>query len=128
VTNSNVVWMQVTSISILLSMLSMTNCPFGPSQPTTTFRISVTDWRGEADSLLGAIERCGTLATDDLAARKMAAQRDIPVTGSIVLLVLCVESEYIDHNTADEWLDTWRERRGYYAPVESVTEILNDEG
>ena len=83
--------------------------------------------RGEADSLLGAIERCGTLATDDLAARKMAAQRDIPVTGSIGLLVLCVESEYIDHNTADEWLDTWRERRGYYAPVESVTEILNDE-
>ena len=58
----------------------------------------------------------------------MAAQRDIPVTGSIGLLVLCVESEYIDHNTADEWLDTWRERRGYYAPVESVTEILNDEG
>ena len=32
--------------------------------------------------------------------------------------------EYLD--IADEWLDTWRERRGYYAPVESVTEILED--
>ncbi len=83
---------------------------------------------GEAESLLGAIEHGGTLATDDLAARKIADQRDVPVTGSIGLLVLGVESGRIDHDTADEWLDTWRERRGYYAPVESVSEILDDEG
>lgn len=83
--------------------------------------------RGEAESLLGAIEHRGTLATDDLAARKIAEQRDVPVTGSIGLLVLGIESDHIDHSTADEWLDTWREQRGYYAPVESVTEILGDE-
>jgi predicted nucleic acid-binding protein len=84
--------------------------------------------RGEAESLLGAIEHRGTLATDDLAARTVADQRDVPVTGSIGLLVLGVESAYLDRETADEWLDTWRERRGYYAPVESVTEILDDDG
>ena len=84
--------------------------------------------RGEAESLLGAIERRGTLATDDLAARKIADQRDIPITGSIGLLVLGVRSDQLDHTTVDEWLETWRERRGYYAPVESVTEILDDEG
>jgi predicted nucleic acid-binding protein len=84
--------------------------------------------RGEADSLLQAIEHHGTLATDDLAARTVADQRDVPVTGPIGLLVLCVESAHLDRHTADEWLDTWRERRGYYAPVESVTELLGDEG
>ena len=84
--------------------------------------------RGEAESLLEAIEHRGTLATDDLAARKVADQRDVPVTGSIGLLVLGIESDHLDGDTADEWLDTWRARRGYYAPVESVTEILGDEG
>jgi len=83
---------------------------------------------GEAESLFGAIEHCGTLATDDLAARKIADQRDVPVTGSIGLLVLGVESDHLDRDTAGEWLETWRERRGYYAPVESVTEILDGEG
>jgi hypothetical protein len=34
----------------------------------------------------------------------------------------------LNGDTADEWLDTWREHRGYYAPVESVTEIVGDEG
>lgn len=83
--------------------------------------------RGEAESLLSAIEHRGTLATDDLAARKVANQRDVPVTGSIGLLVLGVESGYLDRNTADEWLDTWRERRGYYAPVKNMAEILGEE-
>ena len=45
----------------------------------------------------------------------------------VPLLVLGVESAYLDRDTAEERLDTWRERRGYYVPVESVTEILDDE-
>jgi hypothetical protein len=36
-------------------------------------------------------------------------------------------TEECERFTAVEWLDTWREQRGYYAPVESVTEILGDE-
>lgn len=82
---------------------------------------------GEAESLLGAIAFEGTLATDDLAARRVADGRGVPVTGSIGLLVLGVEEGRIDASTADDWLDVWRERRGYYAPVESVAEVLEDE-
>lgn len=81
---------------------------------------------GEAESILGVIEHGGTIATDDLAARRVADERDLPVTGSIGLLVLGVERGRIDRSTADDWLDTWREQRGYYAPVESVGEILDD--
>jgi predicted nucleic acid-binding protein len=82
---------------------------------------------GEAASLRTAIEYSGTLATDDLAARKIANQRDVPVTGSIGLLVLGVKAGHLDRDTADAWLDTWREQRGYHAPVETVTELLDDE-
>ena len=38
-----------------------------------------------------------------------------------------IEYGHVDRETADEWLRTWRDERGYYAPVESVSELL-DEG
>jgi len=81
---------------------------------------------GEADTILGAREHGGTVATDDLAARRVADGRDLPVTGSIGLLVVGVEREEIDRETADGWLDIWRRRRGYYSPVESITVLLED--
>lgn len=81
---------------------------------------------GEAESLLGAIEHDGTLATDDLAARRLADERSVPVTGSIGLLVVGVERGHADRETADSWLETWRDERGYYAPVDSVGDVLDD--
>jgi len=80
---------------------------------------------GEAEALRGAIEHDGTLATDDLAARRLTDDFDVPVTGSIGLLVLGIERGRVDEETADEWLDTWRDTRGYYAPVESVEEVID---
>lgn len=80
---------------------------------------------GEAESLLAAIEHDGTLATDDLAARRLAAEYDVPVTGSVGVLVSGVRNGIISVGTANEWLTTWRERRGYYAPIERLEEVLN---
>jgi predicted nucleic acid-binding protein len=77
-------------------------------------------------ALRGAVERDGTIATDDLAARRLATELDVPVTGSIGLLVLGIKREHIDSETADEWLEVWRDERGYYAPIESVTELLDE--
>lgn len=74
----------------------------------------------------GAVEDSGALATDDLAARRLAGELDVPVTGSIGLLVLGIERDRIDTETADGLVETWRTERGYYAPVESVTELLNE--
>lgn len=81
---------------------------------------------GETEALRGAVERDGTIATDHLAARRLATELDVPVTGSIGLLVLGNKREHIDSETADEWLEVWRDERGYYAPVESVTELLDE--
>lgn len=74
---------------------------------------------GEAEAVRGAIEHDGTIATADLAARHLADDQDVPVNGSIGLLVLGIERGHIDKETADEWLDTWRDTRGYYAPWEA---------
>jgi Predicted nucleic acid-binding protein, contains PIN domain len=79
---------------------------------------------GEAEALLGAIKREGTLATDDLAAREMATERGVPVTGSVGLLVVGIHCGEIDAGTANQWLDEWRATRGYYAPVERIEEVL----
>lgn len=81
---------------------------------------------GETEALRGAAERAGTLATDDLATRRLATELDVPVTGSVGLLVLGIKREHIDSETADEWIDIWRTERGYYAPVESVTELIDE--
>lgn len=81
---------------------------------------------GEADALLGALDADGTLATDDLAARGLASDLSVPVTGSIAILVMGIERDQIDRDLADGWLEAWCEGRGYYAPVESVGEILDD--
>lgn len=80
--------------------------------------------RGEAQALLGAISSDGTLATDDLAARRLAADEQIDVTGSVGVLAVGISRGSVTVETADEWLDTWRKKRGYYAPVESVLDVL----
>lgn len=80
---------------------------------------------GEAAALSTAYGHGGTLATDDLAARRLATERDVPVTGSIGLLVVGVNRGVIEPDTANEWLGTWRKRRGYYAPVDQIEDVLD---
>jgi Predicted nucleic acid-binding protein, contains PIN domain len=90
-----------------------------PDQPT---RIGLD--AGEAEPLQGAIATNGTITTDDLAARRAAKRQDVPVTGSVGLLVHSVSCGSLSQETADDWLTTWRDERGYYAPVDSISEIL----
>jgi predicted nucleic acid-binding protein len=98
--------------------------------PPETGTISLRDRLdpGEAEALRSAVEHDGTLATDDLAARRLTDDLNVPVTGSIGFLTLGVERGRIDSETADGWFDVWRDVRGYYAPVESVAELLGNNG
>lgn len=82
---------------------------------------------GEAESLVAAHTAGGTLVTDDGPARSLAADYDIPLTGSIGLLVRGVVLEEVTVKTADEWLTTWIEERNYYAPIDSVTAALPED-
>lgn len=81
---------------------------------------------GEADSVRAAIESGGTLATDDATARTVARGHDVDVTGSIGLLVIGIKRRVLDVETADLWLDTWRNERSCYAPVDNVSDVLDE--
>jgi len=64
---------------------------------------------GEAEALVAAHIAGGTLATDDGAARSIAADYDVSLTGSIGLLIRGVVLGAISIDTADSWLTTWIE-------------------
>jgi predicted nucleic acid-binding protein len=117
VTNSEVDWTQATTIDSAVDTLN-DGLPVRPRTSGENFQDFETDSiLGEAASLHAASNHRGTLATDDLAARKAAEQRDLPFTGSIDLLVIGARVGQLKRETADAWLDTWREQRGYYVPV-----------
>ena len=82
---------------------------------------------GEAEALVAADTAGGTLVTDDGAARTLAADYDVALTGSIGVLVRGVVRGDLSIETADEWLTTWIDERNYYAPVDSVTPALPDD-
>lgn len=83
--------------------------------------------RGEAQAL-GIAERLdGAVATDDLPARRLAVERDVPKTGSVGLLVAGVLRDELSAATADEWLDVWQAKADYHRPVESVSDALPDD-
>ena len=65
--------------------------------------------------------------TDGGTARRLAADYDVALTGSIGLLVRGVVRDESTVETADEWLTTWIDEQNYYAPIESVTAALPDD-
>ncbi|NEU58565.1 hypothetical protein [Halorussus sp. MSC15.2] len=83
--------------------------------------------RGETEVLVTAQLVDGTFVSDDMDARRLADELGVSKTGSIGLLVNGVVRNELSVETADEWLDVWRDQRGYYAPVESVADALPDD-
>lgn len=104
-----------------IELLSETNRPHASTLPMLDHLDA-----GEADSLAIAVEYDGILATDDFAARRLAAEYNVPVTGSIGILVSGIRRGIIDADTANQWLTIWREQRGYYAPVDRIRRCLSN--
>ena len=80
---------------------------------------------GEADSLAVASMRGWTLATDDRDARRVAAQFQVAVTGTIGILVRLVDEGILDLEKAEATLDQMI-AAGYYSPIGSLREVLAD--
>lgn len=81
--------------------------------------------RGEATIVYHGKIHGWTIATDDLDARAVASEYDVPVTGSIGIIAEAVIDDVITVSTADEYLDEWR-AWGYYSPVDSVSELTDE--
>lgn len=79
---------------------------------------------GEAQALAVATAQRGAVATDDGPAREQARSRDIPVTGSIGVLVWAVENSRISEAAADRCLKRWIDETEYRAPSRELAEFM----
>lgn len=82
--------------------------------------------RGESAVLRCASEYGGIAASDDGAARDIAREYGIPLTGSLGILAMGVRQGEIDEETADAWLEVWEEHE-YFAPqwLNSISDVLD---
>ncbi|NBD35823.1 MAG: hypothetical protein GVY30_07470 [Chloroflexi bacterium] len=78
---------------------------------------------GEASCLALAISRGFTLVTDDLAARRLAQARDVPLSGTLGFLIALTRENALPLDEANAILTTMIQRR-YRSPVERIDELV----
>jgi len=79
--------------------------------------------KGEASSIAVAKFRKMTLLTDDHDARKVANIMEIPVSGTIGVLTLCVKRGLLSKEQGNKILKNMI-LKGFYSPVESLDEVM----
>ena len=77
---------------------------------------------GERSCLAVAVCRQGLLASDDLDARRIARQQNVPLTGTIGILTLCVRRGYLSRKEANGFLADMI-ALGYYSPFDSLDQL-----
>lgn len=78
---------------------------------------------GERSCLALILRRGGTLVSDDLYARKFAAAQEIPVTGTLGILIGCIKKGLIDLREGNRLLKVMIDRN-YHAPVRRLDHYL----
>jgi len=78
---------------------------------------------GEASCLALAISRGLILVTDDLAARQLAQERDVPLTGTVGILLAMVRDGVLSLAEANAILAKMIERR-YRLPVDRLDDLV----
>jgi predicted nucleic acid-binding protein len=79
---------------------------------------------GERTCISAALHRQGLLVSDDLDARKVARQFGVSTTGTIGILVLCVQHDFLSRDEANALLMDLV-AAGYRSPIDSVDFILD---
>ncbi len=80
---------------------------------------------GEASCLSIAFHRQWTFLSDDKTARKIGKELNVPISGTLGILLSLVRRKQISINDADTVLQQMVQY-GYYSPVLSLKEILAD--
>jgi predicted nucleic acid-binding protein len=78
---------------------------------------------GEASCMALAISRRMTLVTDDLAARRLAEKRKVPLSGTLGILIALVRHNTLSLKEANAMLTTMIQRR-YRSPVDRLDEFI----
>ena len=77
---------------------------------------------GEAECLAVAQARQGIFFSDDFAARRLARQRGVEVSGTIGVLLFLVDKEHLSLEDANRLLSSMLEQ-GYRSPVRTLQEL-----
>jgi hypothetical protein len=77
---------------------------------------------GERSCLAVAVYRQGLLATDDLDARRIAQKQNVPLTGTIGILIMCVRRGYLSREEANGLLAEMI-ALGYYSPIDNLDQL-----
>ena len=105
---------------------SLANCE-GESKPATEHRLQSEFDQfldpGEASCLALAISRRMTLVTDDLAARRLAEKREVPLSGTLGILIALVRHNAFSLKEANAMLAAMIQRR-YRSPVDRLDEFI----
>ena len=80
---------------------------------------------GEATCLAAAVTRQARFFSDDLAARRLAQAKGLPVSGTIGLLLALVRREVVTLAEGDDLLATMM-RQGYRAPAVTLRVYLEE--
>ncbi len=80
--------------------------------------------RGEASCLAIALHRDAGILTDDLDARRFAQMGNIPVSGSLGVLVKCIENGKLSLTQGNELL-AGMIKNGFYSPVACLDRFLH---
>ena len=78
---------------------------------------------GEASCLALAISRRMTLVTDDLAARRLAEKREVPLSGTLGILIALIRHNAFPLKEANAMLVAMIQRR-YRSPVDRLDEFI----
>lgn len=81
---------------------------------------------GEAYALAAAATLDGTVATDDFAARAIADEEEVDLTGSVGLLLELIACGELTVTEADERLQRWIDENSYLSPVERIQDAVPD--
>lgn len=97
--------------------------PEKPDERKLYMELSRSLGPGEASCLALAISRGLTLATDDLTARRLATQHDVPLTGTLGILIRLVREEHISLETANRFLADMIAMH-YHSPVKRLDDLI----
>jgi len=86
-------------------------------------RLSSRFGRGEASCLAIALHRDAGILTDDLDARRFAQRGNVPVSGSIGVLVKCITSGHLSLEQRNELLSRMIQK-DFFSPVENLDRFL----
>jgi predicted nucleic acid-binding protein len=97
--------------------------PLTAEEQITFSRLAANLGAGESACLAIAQHRGWSVATDDMEARRFAAESNIPVTGTLGILTQLVRRGHLSLEEADDLL-TEMIRQGYRSPVSTLESLI----